>query len=272
MEKYYILSHPKSGRTWLQLLVGSLFSSINSNYPVDFFIQQVVNENSACLKPKMRIEPSPSKNLPNKIAPIKNNLPNIIFTHGGTAGINLDINVNNFRSKNVIVLIRDPRDTVVSYYFHMKKRLKIYNDSMTKFIRDETFGIKRIISVLNLWSKVIDIAENKMVVKYEDMHLKLCYVLNHIARFLNLNIKKEYILQAIEFCQFDKMREMETTNIFNHIALKPGNVKNEESYKTRKGFSGGYKKYLTEQDINYLNSLIYNNLDNKYYCYFHEYK
>jgi hypothetical protein len=269
MEKYFILSHPKSGRTWMQLLIGSMFASVNSRFPVDFFIQQVVNRNSACLRPERNYLPTAIIETQKINTSSKNSLPIVVFTHGGTGGIKLDINLKKFQSKKVIILIRDPRDMVVSFYFHMNLRLNIYHDNMSKFIRDKSFGVKRIIDVLNLWSKIFDIAEKAMVIKYEDMNKKLYYELKKISRFMDININKKNIHQTIKFCRFDKMREMEIDNVFNHITLKPGNKNNEESYKTRKGLICGYKNYLTSNDVNYLNNQIFNYLDSRYFYYIH---
>ena len=49
------------------------------------------------------------------------------------------------------------------------------------------------------------------------------------------------------------MHRMEKDNLFSVPRLAPGDCKNPESYKIRRGVVGGHKEYLSKKEINQLN-------------------
>jgi hypothetical protein len=48
-------------------------------------------------------------------------------------------------------LIRDPQDTVVSFYFQATRRSRVYSGAFRNFLQDPRFGIERIIRFNLLW-------------------------------------------------------------------------------------------------------------------------
>ncbi len=74
-----------------------------------------------------------------------------------------------------------------------------------------------------------------------------------ILNFMNLNeTDKNNLLKAIDFSSFQNMRKMEKLNFFNDERLKPGDINNIGSYKTRKGKVKGYLEELSRKDIEYV--------------------
>ncbi len=58
------------------------------------------------------------------------------------------------RNNKVIVLVRDPRDVVFTYYFRLRKRMRDEETlaiSLSEFIRHPELGIGRIVDFTNTW-------------------------------------------------------------------------------------------------------------------------
>ena len=104
-----VISHPKSGRTWLRLMLDQL------------------------------------------------GIGGVRFSHAGSteeASITsrrLRHGVRWWNGKRVLLLIRDPRDTAVSFYFQATRRSHVYSGKLGDFLRDPRFGIERIIQFDLLW-------------------------------------------------------------------------------------------------------------------------
>ena len=63
----------------------------------------------------------------------------------------------------------ETRDVIVSYYLHCTRRRKYFSGTISDFIRDDKFGIEKIIMFLNNWVKILQFLKNFFLVKYENM-------------------------------------------------------------------------------------------------------
>jgi len=164
-----------------------------------------------------------------------------------------------FSDKRVIFLVRDPRDVVVSLY-HQKKHRERYSweiPDLAEFVRRERGSTKTIAKYYNVWIANRDIPQDFLLIRYEDMQKNTVQELKRVISFLGIEGASDSILRnATEFAKFDKMRAMEKKNAIKSRALKPGDPREEQSYKTRKGEVGGYRRELSEADILFLNDLI----------------
>jgi len=76
--------------------------------------------------------------------------------------------------------------------------------------------------------------------------------LRRVLDFVGLTaIDAATIAQAVEFASFDNMRKMEADNRFQSGILNPGENSDQESYKTRRGNIGGYREYLSQNEIDF---------------------
>ena len=71
---------------------------------------------------------------------------------------------------------------------------------------------------------------------------------------------------AIDYCSFDRLRQLEAQKKFNSGILSPKNLNDPESFKTRKGLVGNYHQYLSDADIAFIDEQI-----DKYGCEFTRY-
>src|SRR4030095_14261739 len=56
---------------------------------------------------------------------------------------------------------------------------------------------------------------------------------------------------ALDFSQFENMKKMEAAGAFASKILWPGDVRDPESFKVRRGKVGGYREYLSAEDRKY---------------------
>lgn len=240
--KIYIVSYPKSGRTWLRLLIGR-YLTLSYNIK-EKYILETEKLTKMC------------------------NLPITSFIHDGTAMkeendgggchyLDLEKDKSFFKDRSVILIGRDFKDTIVSAYFQAVKREYTYDGPISDFIKDERFGIKKILEFYKIWSENIDTPKRFMFITYEEMHQDIKTVLKNVLEFLRIeNVNKELLDQSIDYCNFKNMQKMEKENKFGNKVFKPTDKSDTESYKTRKGKVGGYIEYLSIDDIEYINKVV----------------
>jgi hypothetical protein len=234
-----VISYPKSGRTWLRLLVGHYLVAENS-FPEQDAIKCEALVNRA-------------------------HLPKISFTHDNADWNSstvipydqLPTNKTQYKQHNVIFLHRNIKDTLVSSYFQATKRDKIFKGTLSEFVRNRYFGAKKIFRFNQIWFENQNVPNNFMSLSYEEMHDNTSQSLSTVMRFLGKKrINSNAISVAVEKCSFENMKQAELNNTYESVRLRPGNVDDPESFKLRKGKINGYVDYLTEDDITYIDKII----------------
>ena len=225
--QYFLVSFPKTGRTWLMYMINQMKEESNHVLKKEKYFIFNEHDNSE------------------------------IILEDGTRNNPLD--VFNFTSRwrykrgKVLFLARDPRDVVVSHFYQVTKRSKnpfIFN-SISEFVKDDILGFKRIIHFYNLWQINKDIPEDFLLVSYEKLINHGIEELQKINDFLEINISEDSIRCIYEKSTANKMREKEINNQlegFNNFG------KNINQLKVRKAKVGGYKCELSKEDIKYCNS------------------
>jgi hypothetical protein len=228
----WVLSYPKSGRTWLRVMIGRVFVH---HYRLSE--DQIFDEKTMALAA---------------------GLPPVDFSHDETSNSegrhidNLSPTKESYAGKHVLLLVRDPRDVVVSCFFQATRRKSRYEGDIHTFIRSETHGIKKIIRYFQIWETNQSVPASFTLLKYEDMHNDSQTSLRSALNFMGAaDVPDELIEEAIEFSSFEKMKEMERSNSLKNKKLRPGDKNDPESFKVRKGKIGGYEEYLDDDDIAY---------------------
>jgi len=170
-----------------------------------------------------------------------------------------------YKDENVILLIREPKDVMVSLFFEKTKRRNIYKGDISEFLRLEKGSLNSYIKYYNIWAKERERTKNFMVIKYEDMHRDTEGELRRALNFLGMEeAEKETIKKSVNYARFDNMRKMEKEEKFDSDRLSPSDQEDEESYKTRKGEVGGYEEYLSKSDIEFVNKKIEREMSSTY--------
>ena len=188
-----------------------------------------------------------------------------IYTHGGAdTGFGrywmaLDVDKQILRHSYIIFLSRDPLDTVVSGFFHASKRLKIYDGAISDYIRDGRYGIEKIVKFNNMWLDYAAEYENFYATSYERLRADTNGEIIKLLYFLDVTRAPFEIERAIEMGSFENMQRLERLagyDTYYGDILRPGNPQDPESFKVRKGVIGGFRKYLSHDDINYCKCIL----------------
>jgi hypothetical protein len=168
---------------------------------------------------------------------------------------------NAYRNQKVIFLVRDPRDVLVSSWYHKSKREGLYSGSLSDYVREPVGGMDTIIAYYNIWERNADVPRGFLRITYEEMHRDPIVVLRRVLTFLDCpNVSDAVIADAVTFSSFDNMRKLEESNQFN-LQGKSGD---QEARKVRKGRIGGYREALRPEEIAYLDGRLREQLSLSY--------
>lgn len=238
----FVISHPKSGRTWLRVAMGKI---LFDRY--GYKRKDIMTNNAYGIK----------------------NFPYFHHDHFHTLKDEKDLFVSFYKDKKVILLIRDPRDTIVSYFFQIIYRKGPFDtfqgNSISDFIRCNKYGILNLIDFYNFWHENKNVPKDVLIIKYEDMHKNLGKVLKKVFVFFDFkNPSAKEIQDAVKYSSFKSMRKKEEQGYFHgeklsKLTLSEDVRDKKNALKTRDGKIGGYKKYLSVEDIVFVENCIREN-------------
>jgi hypothetical protein len=234
-----IVSIPKSGRTWLRTFVCAYFCK---RFGLEF-----------TLRPEHYCEPG---------------IPRLIFSHDlfehRTKGDLWDrlrgkylVPRKELGRAKIILLARDPRDCFVSLYLQLTRRdphapIELTRKTVSEMLRDEKFGVRAIINTMNDWMDEFSRRHNFTLVRYETLRATPEEHFRDLLALLGESNPDMTIFQeALEFSRFENMQKLEAAGAFDSKILHPGDVRDPESFKVRRGKVGGYREYLSLEDQKY---------------------
>jgi hypothetical protein len=161
------------------------------------------------------------------------------------------------RAKKIILLARDPRDCFVSFYLQMTRRTaetpaELKQKAISDMLRDGRFGVRAIVRTMNDWMNEFNRRNNFALLRYEAIRaapvIQFCQLLGWLGESkADLSILE----QAVEFSRFENMQKMEASGAFDSKILRPGDARDRESFKVRRGKIGGFEDYLPLEDRQY---------------------
>lgn len=169
----------------------------------------------------------------------------------------IETSKEKYKESAVVLLVRDPRDVIVSCYFQASKREKRFDGTLTSFLHDERFGIRKCAAFHRIWAENQHVPKRFLLVRYEDMQRDPESALRSVLDVLGiLQVSSPAIQHAISFGDFDNMKKLESSGYFNNPIMKPRNADDPESFKVRRGKVGGYRDYLSDSDCAYVNEIL----------------
>src|SRR4030095_7641413 len=231
-----ILSIPKSGRTWLRAFLCAYFCR---RFGLEF-----------TLRPGRYDLPG---------------FPRIVFSHDLFEHRTKSDRWDRVRGKylvprrelkrgKIILLDRDPRDCFVSLYLQLTRRdpnapVKLRQKTVSEMLRDERFGMRAIINAMNDWLNEFSQCANFMLVRYEALRASPAEHFRDLLAVLGEpSLDANIFQEALEFSRFENMQKLEAAGAFDSNILHPGDVRDPESFKVRRGKVGGYREYLSTED------------------------
>ena len=239
----YLLSFPKTGVTWLKFMLTQILTkAYDLKYDLTVDINKLSRKNKQLPKIIWTHDNSNILNESGKLKDIEK-----IFIYGGRF---------RYRKNRVILLVRDPRDVVVSHYYQVTKRadIPLEFDSISEFVRHRQYGIRRIIRFYQIWSRNRWVPKHLLIVRYEDLLTNGPAILTKILNFIDAkNIDPAIVDRVYEESQADKMRKLEMQGKVEGMRVFGTDL---NSLKVRRAQIGSYKDELSEEDIQYCNELI----------------
>src|SRR5881396_1448333 len=231
-----ILSVPKSGRTWLRAFVCAYFCK---RFGFEF-----------TLRPERYCQ---------------SGIPRLIFSHDlfehRTKGDLWDrlrgkylVPRRELSRAKIILLARDPRDCFVSLYLQLTRRdphapVELRRKSVSEMLRDRTFGVHAIVNTMNDWIEEFSGRDNFTLIRYEALRASPGEHFRDLLGVLGESAPDMTMFQdALEFSRFENMQKLEAAGAFDSKILHPGDVRDPESFKVRRGKVGGFREYLSVGD------------------------
>jgi len=219
----FLVSYPKSGSTWARFLVAAL---ANPEETVSFLnIDRLLPSISSRSKRDLRNQPR----------------PRLIKSH----------EYFDARYQNVIYVVRDPRDVVLSQYRFFLKRGAI----------DDGYALDRFVSRflagslndygswgenVGSWLAARQGSKRFLLLRYEDMLLETGKELMKVAGFLGKDVTPEHLARCVEQGSAERMRDLEKKQGDQWVTTK-GKRKDVPFVGAAK--AGGWKSGLAAEHV-----------------------
>jgi hypothetical protein len=237
----FIISFPKSGRTWHRFLLGNCLGALWGRSQVEAAdVEELTADRSGM---RTRYDHN-GANFADAILP----------DHPIVANSRL------WEGRKVIFLARDPKDVLVSAWHHARYRQSSFSGPISDFVRSRYAGIDKLLVAHNRWWEHRDRATAHIVLSYERMHSDLGGVLRDTIGFLGVEADPPAVARAVAASSFEAMRAAEASKRVEHGSLRTHSGTRDRSddraRKVRSGKVGGYRDHLSTEDIAYIDARI----------------
>lgn len=220
----WFAAYPKSGSSWFRLILWNIISLTDLNASeVDY----------------RTLDEMPALGFSNLLKSWEyKTLPRFIKTHR-------PYNATFFsKPERAILLIRDPRDTLVSYY-HMAQKTKApsgrFEGEFGEFIRHPKFGLESWMKHFSSWRSKADV-----ILTYEALRRDVVPELLNTFQNLNISVPPTIIESAAERSGFEQMQKAEAK-----YGLSGSNRFDANFKFVRSGKSKQWHDYFSDADLAY---------------------
>jgi hypothetical protein len=246
-----IISYPKCGRTWLRAMLGQYLLNGIPGDPLEL----------------------------EEICRADRSLPKLLISHDDfphwKPWTEIVADKSLYKGKRILFLVREPKDTLVSYYFQYTKRGdqkhandKGFSGSLSDFLRHPIGGLRSLVAFYNAWARARTAPAAFMLLRYEALQADPLASFTELLRFFKLpDHGADAVGEAVGFGRFDNLRALEQNDSFFNWRLSPPADGDPEGYKIRRGKVGGFRDYLSGADIAYVDDYLRDTLDDYYAFY-----
>lgn len=227
MDDVFLVSFPRSGNTWLSFILANIMvEKLGLDIEVNHF-------NIHGFIPDIHM----GRDIPLDMGffPFKR----IIKSHSDF----------NPQYKNVIYILRDPRNVMVSYYKFMIG-LGWFDGDISEFIREEKHGISAWAAHVNGWLDNITPGMRFRIFQYEDFKSNIEESTRALARLVGVILSDDTLERIVQNTSFEYMQKLEEDT--GSLAVK----KHYKDFKfVRDGDNRGWKNELGEEDLFYIRNV-----------------
>ncbi|HEY8121865.1 MAG TPA: sulfotransferase domain-containing protein [Myxococcota bacterium] len=232
------VSFPKCGRTWVRLMLGRLVA-----------LQHGGAEKADDLDALFDVYEA-TRGL--------RDTPTVVFTHDDWPQHHRADELTRdkaplYRDKIVVLLVRDLRDVMVSSFFQLTRReQKRHDPSLSAYLRSEVGGADSFTAFYNNWWANRGVPKQLHVVRYEDLHADPLATLRAILDGIAWPpVSPELLGDVAAWSAFENLRSKSLRS--ERRELQPRRAEDPESFKMRRGRVGGFREYLSADDVAFLN-------------------
>ena len=249
-----LCSYPKCGRTWLRFMLASYMHLLSQSSEAMSFQRMDVLVPVAW-KSKKSVGVHDSR-LTKSNQATQFNLPLVVATHLSYSNRRLQI---IFSSKDIIFIVRNIYDVLVSQYFELVHR-RAGKDTVDiwTYICEKKL-LESYVTYLNNWAQNL-IPEHHVVLTYEHLKQNTEQEFIRVIRFLNLDVIPDLVHQAIRISSFENMQQLQRQKREKRGIINDLNT-NFSKLRIRRGKVGGYRESLSELQIQAIQNYCQTNLN-----------
>tara|TARA_X000000950_G_C13836692_1_gene628494 strand:+ start:437 stop:1306 length:870 start_codon:yes stop_codon:yes gene_type:complete len=267
----WLASYPKSGNTWLRIILHRIFIKNNNlqdtwlsnlSKSVDTYprIKHFHNLNSLLVKEndfQNRNEIIKNWNKSQKKLNSDKKL-RLLKTHNMLCSLNIDQHNHNFTDENntlgVIHVVRDPRNVITSLKNHFF--LQSYDEALKIIINENIWGGMRngeIPHFISSWEHHFEswnlFPKNYILFKYEDIlnnpKKQTKRLIEYLQKFIKIDLDEQIIDQTIKDTEFENLKSLEKKGHFLEAAVNI-KTKNKAAFFNL-GQKNDYRKLLDKE-------------------------
>jgi Sulfotransferase domain len=225
-----IASYPKSGRTWLRFILANYFDLVfDLGLAIDLHSMFRVIPNDQLDEVRGRRAFRFER---------RAGMPFLLASHA-------PYRRTLFAGKTILLMLREPKDLMVSAYFHRAREGGGDAGGIKAFLRDPAHGLADYIRYSNRWAERLG-AHRHLITSYERLAADTEGVAQAVLELFEVSVDARALGAAIERSRFDRMRALEIANGLPGQRHDRGET---EGLRVRKGKIGGFRDYLDADDV-----------------------
>lgn len=163
-----------------------------------------------------------------------------------------------YRQKPVVFMLRDPRDTLVSYYFQRTLRTDRFEGTIHDFIRSPVYGIEKVVLFNLAWLQLGRDLPAFIPITYEMLKSSPIDVVRSVVDLVGETRSDSDLARVCSDNTFEKMKAREGSGEYNdrRLGLRRRESDDPDLFKVRRGKIGGYTDYLSAEDVDYCEEVL----------------
>jgi hypothetical protein len=238
----WVVGYPKCGNTWFNLMLRKALTII---YGLDDAAIPRILSDWRFGRPFTRVP----------AIGVTHHMP--LFNVEGYQDMTIDLDM--FSGRNVVLLVREPKDVLVSLYMHnvYRETTPLYQGDLESMVYSDVYGIEKFLKYYVAWHEQRAVPRSLMLVRYEDLSGDTEKVLGEALKFLGVpRVDAGFVREVVAYGSFENMRKIERTQEVKLRTLAPAAHPREEAFQVRKGLVGDHVNHLAAATIRYIDRRV----------------